>query len=463
VPRRRLPSPPRPGRGRPAAATIGLLACAGALALASCGGGSPPPPPAENAILISIDTLRADRLGCYGYERDTSPAIDRLAAQGVLFRHTVAESSWTLPSHFTMLSGLYPTTHGVENSGMRPTDALELLPEVLSARGWFTAAFTDGGFLSADRGFGQGFLEFSTPADRPFGLESALAAARKAITERAGDRPFFLFIHTYDVHCPYDPPVPYYDMFRSEGVEPIETTGRCGNPHYNKLMDLSPEQARFLSDVYDGGIRWADAHLQSFFDFLAESGLLESTAVVLTSDHGEEFLEHGQIGHERTLYRPSLMIPLIVRAPGVEPRVVDAPAGLVDVVPTLADLLGLPSMPDWEGRSLLPAMRGERLPVANDGFRYSSIRRAGNLDSWLGPDTHLIWDQDHGTVELYDLANDPLERTNLLLERPERAEALRGALAEFVERLEAGRRPVEEGSTTDAQREELRKLGYAGD
>jgi arylsulfatase A-like enzyme len=175
---------------------------------------------------------------------------------------------------------------------------------------------------------------------------------------RSGRGPWFGFLHTYDVHCPYDPPPPYAGTFRSAGAAPIEVAGRCGNPHFNAL-GTTPAQARYLSDRYDEDVRRVDDALATLFATLDELGLWDETVVIVTSDHGEEFLEHGRIGHEGTLSPEALSIPLLVHAPGVAPRVVDEVVGLADLVPTVLALAGVPPPGSLDGRSLLPLMRGE--------------------------------------------------------------------------------------------------------
>ncbi len=424
-----------------------------------------PPQRPLNLIVISIDTLRADRLGVYGSPRATSPAIDAFAAQAVVFRQAVAESSWTLPSHFTLFSGLYPRTHGIQESNDLPSDEVRLLAELLEEQGYFTFALTDGGWLSPERGFARGFKSFQTaPQKRPPGLGPAVRHARRTLERRGPDEPFFLFLHTYDVHCPYAPPEPYRSMFATPESAAIEVEGKCGTPHFNRLMQLEPEEALYLSEVYDGGVRQADDTLAPFFRFLEEEGFLENTVVVLTSDHGEEFFEHGKIGHDRTLYRESLMIPLIVRAPGFVARTVAAPVGLVDVVPTLGELLGLEPRADWEGRSLVSAMRGSVPDSAEGEVRFSEIVRGASLVSWMSAEAHLIQDRDTGELQLFDLATDPLEQTNLAATDPDRAQRMLAGLVRFQASLEAREKAVlEGGGLSEEKLEELRRLGYLGD
>ncbi len=397
------------------------------LALAGCGRSSGEP---RNLLLISIDTLRADRLGCYGYERATSPALDRFADErAVRFARVVAESPWTLPSHVTLLSGLHPLHHGVRLPEHVPAQEVELLAQTLCARGYYTFAVTGGGWISADFGLDRGFESFhASEAD----FAKTVRKATEYIRYRSGKGPWFGFLHTFDVHCPYDPPEPYFSMFASEGAEPIEVAERCGDTYFNALK-LSAGQASYLSDRYDESIRAVDDALGELLRFLEESGALAQTVVVITSDHGEEFAEHGRIGHERSLQREVLEVPLLVAAPGIRPRVVTDLVGLADVAPTVLELLGLEARPS-DGRSLVPLLRGETSPDALP-TRVSDLAWKKELLSAMTADEHLILDRAHGELRFFELGSDPREMKECSAERLARVQALRSALERELERL----------------------------
>jgi len=268
----------------------------------------------------------------------------------------VAESPWTLPSHVTMLTGLHPLSHGVRQPTEAPGGEVTLLAERLSQAGYYTFALTDGGWLSEPWGFSRGCASFQS---RDQDLAETVEDALEFIRHRRPRGPWFGFLHTYDVHCPYDPPAPYAGTFRSPDAEPIEVAGRCGNPDFNAARP-SAAQARFLSDRYDEDVRRADDALAGLFAACDELDLWRDTILIVTSDHGEEFQEHGQIGHERSLEREVLAIPLLVSAPGFAPRSVAAPVGLADVVPTVLELVGRPA--ELDGRSLVGLMRGQPDP-----------------------------------------------------------------------------------------------------
>jgi len=421
-------------------AALGLAA--GALVLAACGGGDPQ----LDLVFVSIDTLRADRVGAYGYERNTTPAIDRLAEESTVFETVVAESPWTLPSHVTMLSGLYPSTHSVTDPSRRTGSELRLLAEALHSAGYRTFGWTAGGYVTDGYGFDQGFEFFD---GRATSLEKTIDAALDVLHADAGGAPLFLFLHTYAVHCPYHPEPPYDRLFRSEDAVYVSTEGRCGHPDY-ETMALSPGQYRYLSDRYDGSIREADAEIERLFAYLRESGRMGETVVAVVSDHGEEFGEHGRVGHRESLHRELLLVPFVLHVPGRAPARVSRPTGLVDVTPTLLDAVGLPALREAEGRSLL-ALGGPP-----SGPRVSELDWRAHLRSVYDPPWHWI---DGDTTGLYHAREDPPEQEDRAGEHPAVVERLRRALERYAEARTPREAPVME-RLPPARRRQLRALGY---
>jgi arylsulfatase A-like enzyme len=400
-----------------------------------------------NVILISLDTLRADRLGAYGYGRETSPALDALAAHGALFENVVAETSWTLPSHATMLSGLFPSTHGAVLPSLKPGSGTIFLAERLRAAGYRTLGLTDGGYVGARYGFDRGFDTFD---DSEKGLEATLTRAESYLNDLPPHDRFFLFLHTYDIHCPYTPAAPYAGVFKNPSAEFIETEGRCGNPHYNGMV-LSDGQVRYLSDRYDESIREADGRLGAFFARLEKAGRLRETVVLVTSDHGEEFHEHGQIGHERSLYRELLSIPLVVAGPSIPAGRRTQAAGLVDIVPTVLSLAGLPSVADVEGRDLF----AETSPTWP---RFSELSWQLPLSSITTDEYQLVINRDTGIEELY-AHQDWRQQENLAERRTSTAVSLKRQLHAFAQKHSSGSaEPLD--VLTPVQREQLKRLGY---
>ncbi len=421
------------------ALAIGCLA----FGISACGADALP----RNVILISIDTLRADRLGTYGYERDTSPSLDAFARRGAVVERVVSETSWTLPAHVTMLTGLGPATHGVVGPIKRIADETPLLGEVLREAGARTIGLTEGGYMAANFGFDRGFDLFD---DAPVGLRKNLERTREFIEERTSDEPYFAFVQTYHVHCPYHPAASMARYFRSPDAEFIETERRC-DLYFNRL-DLTPGQVRYLSDQYDRTIREMDTMLGSFFDWLDARQELEDTVVVITSDHGEAFGEHGEIGHSWSVDREVLLIPLVIVGAGIGANRLPGPVGLADLVPTLTDLLGLPPIAGVEGRSLAPHLRGEPSQVPLPEERFSEITWKGSLYSVMTDDHQLILDVEKGDTRLISLGEDSQVP-------PE----VRARLESLVEDYRKRRRVTDTPALDEVSpviRERLRALGY---
>lgn len=435
-------------------------------------------------VLVSLDTLRADHLGTYGYPRDTSPRLDALAEEGFVFERAVAPAPNTPPSQMSMMTSLYPGRHGFTGNGDRLAPGIETLAGRLSAAGLATGGFVDGGYLKAAFGFARGFDVYD---DRGGGLAGLVPRALRWL-DAQGDRPFFLFLHTYDIHAPYVAPEPFAGMFHEvpyEGdlvptIERLDALFRAGAP-------LSEADRQHLVDSYDEGIRYADHQLGRFLDALAERGRLDDTLIVVTSDHGEEFGEHGSLVHWQLYYQPNLHVPLIVRPPGgVEgPVRIAEMAELIDVLPTLLEWAGAPALPVAQGRSLRPWMRGEgsgrdRSERAGTGEARASgtpapdaLERAA-FAWWADPeqlplrsiivDGHQLIFDDYapGKDELYDIEADPMAQRDLSGRRPALAARLRALGRQGMLASPPWRPAGEEGELKldDATREELRALGY---
>ena len=342
---------------------VTLLACIAALA-----GCQParPPSPGPNAILISIDTLRADHLGCYGYARPTSPNLDRFAAGGAVFERAISESPWTMPSHASLLTGLAPSRHGMLDDLNRLADAIPTLAEQVRSAGIETAAFVNTPYLAENTGllrgfaFIRGFDIWDARKQRTLSGE-AMNDALESWLDEHGERPFFAFFHTYDLHSDYLPEArsreelvrPYSGRFdgRSETLDGI-ARGR-----------LHPTSADIdhIRDLYDAALRQIDDHLGALLAELERRELLDTTLIIITADHGEEFFDHGSVSHGRTLYQEMLHVPLIVRGPGVTAGLrIAEPVQLVDVAPTLLAWFRAKPLAASEGRNLTTALGDAR-------------------------------------------------------------------------------------------------------
>ncbi len=449
--------------------------------------------PEWNVVWIVIDALRADHLSCYGYERETSPFLDRLAANGFLFERAVSQESYTLASAASYFTSKYPPATGVLYD--RPAmDALDwsflTVAEVMKDAGYATAAFVFNPHLQARFNFAQGFDRYDDTAEKYFKRDPTPPHERwetgqkmlrklRPYLDEQDDRPLFLYLHYRDVHGPYYPPPPYHATFLPEGYEPqVDIIDRLGTE-----LDWAPEHRELYVSQYDGEILYTDRCIEQAFELLATHGIdLDNTVVVVTSDHGEEFVEEhprdpGGWSHGRTLFVEQVHVPLILHVPGLAPpRRVDTFVELVDVGPTVLDAVGVPGHPDrgFQGRSLMPALRGAALEpraVFSGGNRGRGIVIE---DDWY----LYLWERDvklnvakfHDRPEdpsassygedLYHLGDDPDLTRDVLDEQGSRAQALRGVLGEWLtqERLSAG--IVREVDAETAQM--LEQLGYAG-
>ncbi len=346
------------------AALAGLLA--GAQACAAPGPEEPEaasaPRPTRGYILISLDTLSAAHLGIYGAERPTSPFFDSLAGRGTLFENAFVQYPSTLVSHMSIFTGLYPQQHGVYPPSYRLSPAIATLPEQFSQAGFRTAGHTEGGYVGRGYGFARGFDEFTDPrVESTTDIERTFEKGLDFLRRLGAEDRFFLFLHTYSIHDPYEPPEPFASLFWP-GEPPGPLTKLPIGRVNEGLLTVDQPTVDYFEALYDGGIRYADDVLAGFFAELEGLGLDGETTVVVTSDHGEEFMEHGRVGHTQ-LYPESLHVPLLVLHP-------DLPAGRrvaevvesIDIAPTLLDLAGVRPLEAATGSSLVPLLRGQRRP-----------------------------------------------------------------------------------------------------
>ncbi len=327
-----------------------------ALALGAFGCAAPPP---RGLVLVSIDTLRADHLGAYGYERATSPFFDELASRGALFENVIVQLPGTLPSHMSMFTGLYPAEHGVYPPDRVLAAEIRTVPERLRAAGVRTAGFTEGGYVAGRYGFARGFERFADEVPPgPRAVETTFARGVEFLSGLEPGERFVLFLHTSAVHDPYDPPAPYRDLFWS-GPPPagaFEPTGPNLTEVNRGTRSIDAETVRYFEALYDGGIRYVDDQLKVLFGRLEELDLLDETTIVVTSDHGEEFLEHGKLVHQQ-IYRENVRVPLLVLQPGGRPARVPALVEGVDVAPSLLELAGVAGGEPVSGRSFTHLLR----------------------------------------------------------------------------------------------------------
>lgn len=443
-----------------------LLAVTCATAVATCLACRPAPERRSDVIIYLVDTLRADHLGCYGYPRETSRRIDAFAEDSVLFEEAVAQSAWTRPAVTSILTGLDPHSHGVQERLDALSRSFDTLPEILRREGYQTAAFVSSAVITAKFGFDQGFDTFrqrvkeTIEPERPTS-EWVNEEALRWLAQREPDRPFFLFLHTLDPHMPYRPPEPYRRRLAPR-ADP-----RAGLlEHVVALRDgqqpSSERDREEISALYDAEIAANDAAFGRLVSELQARGLYDSLMLVFVSDHGEELLDHGGWEHGATLYQELVHVPLLLKLPGGTGagRRIGEMVRQVDVLPTVLDVLGSKIPAGIQGTSLLPLLQGSlrRPPAA-----FSSLNVDGRrIESAILRDKKLIHTLAHDRrplgLELYDLAADPEEQRNLAAVDPA---AVRGLSWLLEQRAKAGSpKKAPEVPLDPELARQLRALGY---
>ncbi len=377
-----------------------------------------------NVILISIDTLRPDHLGCYGYGRATSPTLDRLAGEGIRFDNAFSSTTWTLPAHVALLTSLPDVVHGVTTEALQLDERCITLPEILREQGYRTWGVFTGPFLMARWGFGQGFDSYSdaTVYDKKLEGEVMIHAAERGQTtpgamqkvrelfQNQSPHPFFLFLHLFDVHPDFDPLPPYNTIFAPDYSGNVHGIDIMNNPHVHK--DMPQEDLDHLIALYDGEIRSVDElGIAVLLRMLDEFGLSENTLIVVTSDHGEEFFEHGVFGHHQNLFDSTLQIPLVIWGPGLVPagKSVDSQVRIIDIMPTILDLLDLPQSPEGLGQSLRELWEASE-SVPADRPVFAEVKSWKHyLESLRLPYFKYIRDYSRNEKAMVDLTRDPYE------------------------------------------------------
>jgi arylsulfatase A-like enzyme len=437
-------------------------------------------------LLISIDTLRADRLGCYGYDRETSPVLDAFAEESVLFEETYATSCKTAESHMSLFTSLPVSAHGVSNASARlglPVRELAknrlTLVQVLRRAGYWNAAVVCGGNMIPQMGFSRGYEGRFESGLRDVSVivDRTLAFLEAATTQ---PRPPFVFMHTYQVHGPYLPPAEYRERFAPSprgvigqrlgtlgGLSFEEAGLSVGTGFWDGEADFGPDDAATLSDLYDGEVAYTDHELGRLFEGLRQRDLLDRMIVVIFSDHGEEFAEHGAYQHDQ-LYTETLHVPLLIRLPGgrLGGTRVTGMTSLLDVMPTLLDLLGLEGPDTMTGRPLSAAMRAGATsdrPVLAERTMFPGAY----LATLRSPDASAHFRAESRTLETHDLVADPGELSVLAPEDPT-ARAIGGLLHNSLQGVFALRAVLDAedagGSFTldEEVRRELLELNYVG-
>ncbi len=402
-----------------------------------------------NIILAVIDALRPDHLGCYGYSRETSLNIDRIAREGVIFTNAISQASWSWPSIASLFTSLYPSQHQVTDIfGYPLKKSLTTLAEILKGEGYITGAISNNAGISKLYQFDQGFDYFNEKC-----MDACLWKSAECMTsqilpwlEKNYHSPFLLYLHYMDPHAPYNPPSPFKGMLNKSGESDIDR----------------------LISYYDGEIRYVDYHLGKLLSKLKELGIDDNTLLIIMADHGEEFLEHGSLAHgptlgDPTLYEEVIRVPLIFRYPDLFPRgkIVKGVVRSIDIAPIILDVAGIPKFKDMEGVSLLPLLSGRVQDLKLTAFSETGELMGRGKKSLRSSTWKLISDYSSSEIELYDLQNDPDEIHNLAAEEFELIGDLLKIMNNIQKSFTVSEYPSEEKVRIDEEtREKLRSLGY---
>jgi arylsulfatase A-like enzyme len=458
-----------------------------------------------NIILISIDTLRADHLGCYGYERETTPSIDRLSQDSVLFSHTYSPTDSTLPSHMSMLTSLYPTNHGLvtmplggpQGESLSLDPAILTLSDLLRKEGYATSAFTGGAQVSSQFGFSKGFDFYQENKG------SILNDTAESLSEKTSewllmnqDKKFFLFLHTYQVHAPYTPPSPYDDSFLSKNAKWKEADIiKILASRQGKYSQLTQDERENLIALYDGEIKYTDEQfIQPLISQLKKLNLYDQSMIIFTADHGEEFYEHKGWEHSHSVYNENIHVPLIIKFPYSKHRgkKVESTARITDILPTILEEVGIKKKNlRFDGRDLSELIDGkENSPRTSIGFNFyaeykdpkdMALRFSLLKITIINDRFKLILNEEYpkdssrrifwtynpppfslSRRELYDIKNDFRETKNIAETNPEAVRMLMDSVEPFRQTAkEISLQTFRGQRALDKETEErLRALGY---
>jgi len=433
-----------------------ILACLGVffLALTSCRPSTPQP----NVLLIVVDTLRNDHLGCYGYSRNTSPNVDRLARDSVRYDRAISQAPWTAPSVASLLTSQYPGVLGIEDEASILEDDWVVLPEVLREHGYTTAGVVSHIYCSSRWNFDQGFDTFdeSNIAGHNDSTSADVTYEALSFLDNRTEAPFFLFLHYFDPHDTYLEHrqflFPSDEEYRGPVREALTADRLRTLPE-----DLQPEDIAEIVRRYDSEIAFTDHHIGKVLDRLRDLDLYDDTLIVFTADHGEEFREHGNFRHGYTLYDELINVPLIIKYPDRGGEVVDDTVALLDVYPTILDVAGISVEHELQGVSL----DGSTLENSPARTVFSETSRRNRLLRAALTGRHkLILDLHTSEFEFYDLVADTGEQNSLDDEDPHSYVSLHESLQTWLNETSLARREGARIDLTPEEQERLRSLGY---
>ena len=437
-----------------------------------------PPQKDFNIILITIDTLRADTLSCYGCERNTSPDIDKIAKQGIIFKNVIAPSSWTVPSMVSLFTSVYPINHGSVQGAKKGDEVFKqevfsgellTLAEILKVDGYTTFGVASNHHLQGKFGFARGFdyfrhlLSLSAPC-----VNEVIYSWKDDIAK--SDK-YFLWVHYIDPHWPYTPREPWVNKyipdeqrFIMDLLTKIPDDWRKGVAYLNNLIENHPETVSILKTFYESEVNYVDRSIGEFLQKLAPH---EDTVIIITSDHGEAFWEHALLGHGGTLYQEVIQVPLIVKLPsGLQLTVAKESINLVDIMPSILHLLNINSPAQTLGRSFWESkgtfMRAKQVSLSevSPDYSYSELDRGARLKAIVTGQWKYIYNYKNKKEQLYNVTLDPLEQNNLSNKRREQCNRLNKRLSRWVsqsKKYPPGVKPIE---LSPQEEEKLKSLGY---
>jgi len=461
-----------------------------------------------NILLLVMDATRFDHLSCYGYRRNTSPNLERLAEDGVLYQNAFSAAPWTPPSFASLFTGCYPSRHKVTGKNLVFNKDLVTLPQVLLAHGYNTACFSTTAGINLVRGFGRGFDNFveiwrRSKRFRQLDYKAVSAIIKKLIN--GGDKytnymtkmmkkwirnnqltgnPFFICAHYHNPHSPYKPPRPYNKMFSKEMISKYDMgklkglSKRGGYGYMAKTVPVTKEEFDVLKSWYDGEIAYLDFRINELIEYMKESGLYENTLIVITADHGENFGEHDLMYHQFCLYDTLIHVPLMIIFPSLVKggRRIDSLVSLIDLFPTLLDILGIDASEygHVNGRSIasfknevfhpcifaeyevsegvLRLIKEEYEDINIDAFK-RGIKCIRNLE-------YKLVQYSNGDEEFYDLRNDAAENNNLAKERFDVKDDLKNELRKWTKSFEGAKLEPKKLEEDEEMRSNLEALGY---
>lgn len=432
-----------------------------------------------NILIITIDALRPDHLGCYGYRRDTSPNIDTLSKEGILFRQAIAQASWTVPSVVSLLTSAYPFSHGVKKLGDYFPSQFISLPRILKTKGYVTGCITSLGAFDAIINMDNEFDLFHSVdtyhllpsphnlADNELLKIFEITGKVTNLIEKNRHKKFFFWVHFVDTHFPpLNPPQPYHDLFVNDRYAELkeyvhinkQLSGVNGLPPMLVRQNNGIADLNYYIAVYDGAIRYVDEQIGTILKYLKKVNLDKNTLVIVSADHGEGLGEHGlYFNHSHYLYDELIKVPLIIKYEGLIPKneIIGNQVQHIDIAPTILDILAIKKPSTMEGKSLLPLIYKQEEP---DKFAFSNF---AELFSIRTPEWKLIYNEEKKESELYNSQKDPGELNNVA-GLPQNESVFTKLKNELYDRMKKSRQKKETKNKTisgDLKRK-LKNLGY---